>query len=45
MNQAVSWTIARYSYDYCFYAMVLLHPLAFLLLWRFARRPWALTPV
>jgi ACS family hexuronate transporter-like MFS transporter len=42
MNQAVSWTIARYSYDYCFYAMVALHPLAFVLLWRFARQPWAL---
>lgn len=40
MNNAVAWTIARFSYDYCFYAMIALHPLAFLLLWRFARRPW-----
>ncbi|MGH7956603.1 MAG: MFS transporter [Opitutaceae bacterium] len=44
MNQAVTWTIARFSYDYCFYAMVALHPLAFLLLRRFARRPWVLAP-
>jgi ACS family hexuronate transporter-like MFS transporter len=44
MNQAVSWTITHFSYDYCFYAMVGLHPLAFLLLWRFARRPWVLAP-
>jgi ACS family hexuronate transporter-like MFS transporter len=42
MNQAVTWTIARFSYDYCFYAMVALHPLAFALVWRFARRPWVL---
>ncbi|HEY0943853.1 MAG TPA: MFS transporter [Opitutaceae bacterium] len=42
MNQAVSWTIAHFSYDYCFYAMVALHPLAFALVWRFARRPWVL---
>lgn len=39
MNQAVAWTIAHHSYDYCFYAMVALHPLAFALVWRFARRP------
>jgi ACS family hexuronate transporter-like MFS transporter len=40
MNQAVTWTIARASYDYCFYVMVFLHPLAFALLWHFARKPW-----
>lgn len=40
MNNAVAWTIARFSYDYCFYAMIALHPLAFLLLWRYARQPW-----
>ena len=42
MNQGVTWTIAHGSYDACFYAMVALHPLAFLLLWKFARRPWVL---
>jgi ACS family hexuronate transporter-like MFS transporter len=42
MNQAVTWTIARYDYDYCFYGMIALHPLAFALLWRFARRPWSI---
>jgi ACS family hexuronate transporter-like MFS transporter len=40
MNQAVAWTVARHGYDRCFYAMVVLHPLAFALLWKFARRPW-----
>jgi len=42
MNQAVAWTIGRSSYEPCFYAMMILHPLAFVLLWRFARRPWTL---
>ena len=42
MNQAVVWTIANLTYDYCFYAMAALHPLAFWLLWKHARRPWAL---
>lgn len=42
MNQAVTWAIAHLSYDYCFYAMVALHPVAFLLLWRFAQKPWTL---
>lgn len=42
MNQAVTWTIAHGSYDSCFYAMIVLHPLAFALLWRFARQPWVL---
>ena len=41
MNQAVPWTIMRFSYDYCFYAMIVVHPLAFALLWKFARRPWS----
>lgn len=42
MTQVVVWTIEHFSYDHCFYAMVALHPLAFALVWRFARRPWAL---
>jgi len=42
MNQAVVWTVGAYSYDRCFYAMMVLHPLAFALVWRFARRPWTL---
>ncbi len=41
MNQGVAWAITHYSYAYCFYAMVLLHPLAFALIWSFARRPVA----
>ena len=39
MNKLVVWTTARYSYGPCFYAMVLLHPLAFLIIWRRARQP------
>jgi ACS family hexuronate transporter-like MFS transporter len=42
MNQAVVWTISHWSYHYCFYAMVVLHPLALLLLARFTKRDWAL---
>ena len=42
MNQGVVWMITHFSYSGCFYAMVALHPVAFALLWRFARRPWAL---
>lgn len=42
MNQAVVWTIANLSYDYCFYAMVALHPLALTLIWRYTRRSWSL---
>lgn len=38
MNEAVAWTVTRGSYDHCFYAMIALHPLAFAVLWRFARR-------
>jgi nitrate/nitrite transporter NarK len=47
MNQAVTWTIAQGSYDRCFFAMVVVHPLAFLLVRTFARRPWVIreTPV
>ena len=45
MNKSVTWTISHLSYDYCFYAMIVLHPLAFLLLWRFARQPWVLAKV
>jgi ACS family hexuronate transporter-like MFS transporter len=45
MNKSVTWLIAHLSYDYCFYAMIVLHPLAFLLLWRFARQPWGLAKV
>lgn len=40
MNQGVAWAIGHHSYDYCFYAMVVLHPLAFVLIRRFARKPW-----
>lgn len=43
MNQAVVWTITNWSYDYCFYAMVVLHPLAYLLLRKFAVKEWRLT--
>jgi nitrate/nitrite transporter NarK len=42
MNQAVVWTIAHFSYNHCFYAMVVLHPIAFLLLSRFTKRDWSL---
>ena len=44
MNQAVVWTIANLSYAYCFYAMVALHPVALLLVWRYTRRSWSLAP-
>lgn len=40
MNQAVVWTITHYSYDYCFYAMIGLHPAALGLLWRYTRQSW-----
>ena len=42
MNQAVVWTITHWSYDYCFYAMVVLHPLAYLIVRRFTREEWRL---
>ncbi len=41
MNQAVGWAVSHFSYSVCFYSMALVHPLAFWLVWRFARRPWA----
>jgi len=41
MNETVARTIATHSYAPCFYAMVALHPIAWLLLRRFARKPWA----
>ncbi|MDF3058291.1 MAG: exuT 4 [Rariglobus sp.] len=40
MNQAVGWAVAHFSYTPCFYAMAVLHPVAFWLVWRFARRAW-----
>lgn len=40
MNEAVGWAVTHYSYRPCFYAMTVLHPVAFLLIWTLARRPW-----
>jgi nitrate/nitrite transporter NarK len=40
MNEAVARTISTHSYAPCFYAMVALHPVAWLLVRRFARKPW-----
>lgn len=37
MNSAVSWAVSHYSYVNCFLFMVLLHPIAMLLILRFAR--------
>lgn len=37
MNSAVSWAVSHYSYANCFLCMVLLHPIAMLLILRFAR--------
>ena len=42
MNQGVVWTISNFSYDYCFYAMIALHPAALALIWRHTRRSWPL---
>jgi len=44
MNQAVVWTIRHRSYDDCFYAMIVLHPLSLFLIWRFAAKAWVLRP-
>ena len=44
MNQAVTWTITHHDYNFCFYGMLVLHPLAFVLLWRFTR-PRLATPI
>ncbi len=41
MNEAVGWVVTHYSYRPCYYAMVALHPTAFLLIWLYARKPWA----
>ncbi len=38
MNQAVGWVITRYSYTPCFVVMAFVHPIAFLLVWKFTRR-------
>jgi ACS family hexuronate transporter-like MFS transporter len=38
MNEAVGWMVSHYSYRPCFYAMTVVHPAAFLLIWLFARR-------
>lgn len=43
MNQAVAMCITHFSYAPCFYMMGVLHPLAFLLIWLFARKPWSAT--
>ena len=40
MNEAVGWVVTHHSYRPIFFAMVVLHPLAFLLVWIFARKPW-----
>ena len=40
MNEIVGWVVTHYSYRPCFYAMVLLHPTALLLIYLFARKPW-----
>lgn len=40
MNEIVGWLVTHYSYRPCFYAMTVLHPTAYLLIWLFARRPW-----
>jgi len=40
MNEIVGWMVTHYSYRPCFYAMTVLHPTAFLLVWLFARKPW-----
>jgi MFS transporter, ACS family, hexuronate transporter len=41
MNEIVGWTVTHYSYRPCFFVMIALHPIAFLLIWFFARKPWA----
>jgi ACS family hexuronate transporter-like MFS transporter len=40
MNEIVGWVVTHYSYRPCFYAMVVLHPTALLLIYLFARKPW-----
>jgi len=41
MNEIVGWVVTHYSYRPVFFAMVVLHPLALLLIYLFARKPWA----
>lgn len=41
MNQAVPWVVANFSYSPCFFAMFVVHPLAFALVWLFTRRATA----
>jgi len=41
MNEVVGWVVTHYSYRPVFFAMVVLHPLALLLIYLFARKPWA----
>ncbi len=40
MNEIVGWVVTHYSYRPCFFAMVLLHPTALLLIYLFARKSW-----
>ncbi|MDI1321057.1 MAG: MFS transporter, partial [bacterium] len=40
MNEAVGWVVTHHSYRPVFYAMIGLHPVAFALIWLFARKPW-----
>ncbi len=44
MNEAVGWVVTHYSYRPVFFVMVVLHPIAFLLVWLFARKPWTEHP-
>jgi len=41
MNELVGWTVTHFSYRPCFFAMVVLHPTALLLIYLFARKPWS----
>lgn len=41
MNEIVGWVVTHYSYRPVFFAMVALHPTALLLIYLFARKPWA----
>lgn len=41
MNEIVGWLVTHYSYRPVFFAMVVLHPLALLWIYLFARKPWA----
>ncbi|HEX7652007.1 MAG TPA: MFS transporter [Verrucomicrobiae bacterium] len=38
MNKTVAWMIDHHSYDACFYALGVVHPLALILVWRLRRR-------